>query len=517
MQSDPDTCDVLIVGAGPAGLTVATMLARHGVDVLVVERHDGTSPFPKATGVSTRTMELLRSWGLEQQVRVGAMRVRPGLVVSDTLAAPTQKADLPFGYPTDEAALAVSPTTPCYCPQDHLEPVLLEHLRDHGGRVQFGTEMINFTTGGADVLAELRDRASGRAERVQAQYLIGADGPRSTVRAGLGIDVDDLGTIGDFIAVTFRADLTRRLPRPPSVLNAVEVAGAAGLFVPTSTDDRWIYGREWHPERGESIADWTPQRCTELLRAGTGLPDLQPEILAVMPFVMGGHVATAFRAGRTFLVGDAVHRTTPVGGIGMNTAIHGAHNLGWKLAWVLRGWAGEALLDSYEAERRPIGTDNVLRSLRLSPQRAGEGLTWDIDVRYASAVVEARFGTGERAPHAWLRRDGARMSTLDLFDGRLTVLTGPRGGPWRRAATELAADGLPIVALSADRDLHDEDGAFARHYRLGDAGAALVRPDGYVAWRRLGPGGDARTSLRSAVGLALGRAAEAPATLRQAG
>ena len=517
MRSLSSTCDVLVVGAGPAGLTAATMLARHGVDVLVVERHGGTSPFPKATGVSTRTMELLRSWGLERRVRAGAMRVRPGLVVSDTLADPTQKADLPFGYPTDEAALAVSPTTPCYCPQDRLEPVLLEHLRDHGGRVRFGTEMISSTAGGADVVAELRDRASGSAERVQARYLIGADGPRSTVRAGLGIGVDDLGTIGDFIAVTFRADLTHRLPRPPSVLNAVEVAGAAGLFVPTSTDDRWIYGREWHPERGESIADWTPQRCTELLRTGTGLPDLRPEILAVMPFVMGGHVATAFRAGRTFLVGDAVHRTTPVGGIGMNTAIHGAHNLGWKLAWVLRGWAGEGLLDSYEAERRPIGTDNVLRSLRLSPQCAGEGLAWDIEARYTSPVVEAGCGTGERAPHAWLRRDGARVSTLDLFDGRLTVLTGPRGEPWHRAATELAADGLPIMALSAGRDLYDEDGAFARHYHLGDVGAALVRPDGYLAWRRLAPGGDARTALRSAAERVLGRAAEAPTTLRQAG
>ena len=515
MRSDPTTCDVLVVGAGPAGLTVATMLARHGVDVLVVERHNGTSPFPKATGVSTRTMELLRSWGLEQRVRAGAMRLRPGLVVSDTLADPTQKAELPFGYPTDEAALAVSPTAPCYCPQDHLEPVLLEYLRDQGGRVRFSTELINFTVGDADVVAELRDRASGRTERIQARYLIGADGPRSTVRGRLGINVDDLGTIGEFIAVTFRADLTRRLPRPPSVLNAVEVTGAAGLFVPTSTDDRWIYGREWHPQRGESIADWTPQRCTELLRAGTGLPDLQPQVLTVMPFVMGGHVATAFGAGRTFLVGDAAHRTTPVGGIGMNTAIHGAHNLGWKLAWVLRGWAGQALLDSYEAERRPIGTENVLRSLRPGYQRAGEGLAWDINVRYTSAVIRA--GTGERAPHVWLRHSGSRVSTLDLFDGRLTVLTGPRGGPWHRAATELAADGLPIVALSADRDLHDEDGAFARHYRLGDVGAALIRPDGYLAWRQLGLRGDARTSLRSAVGFALGRAAGTPATLRRAG
>ncbi len=186
---------------------------------------------------------------------------------------------------------------------------------------------------------------------------------------------------------------------------------------------------------------------------------------------------------------------------------------------MLRGWAGEALLDSYEAERRPIGTENVLRSLRRHPAPAGDGLAWDIGVRYTSAVVEATTGTGtgERAPHAWVRRGGCRVSTHDLFDGHLTVLTGPRGGPWRRAVAELAADGLPIVALSAGHDLQDEDGAFARHYRIGDSGAALVRPDGYLAWRLPGPGGDARTVLRWAVGLALARAAEAPAILRQAG
>ena len=139
-MSKHSTHDVLVVGAGPAGLTTAVALARHGIDVLVVERHAGTSPFPKATGVSTRTMEVLRSWGLDQQARAGGMRVRPVISVSDTLIGPEHAAES-FNYPTAEQALAVSPTTPAYLPQDHLEPVLLGHLVERGGTVRFHTEV----------------------------------------------------------------------------------------------------------------------------------------------------------------------------------------------------------------------------------------------------------------------------------------------------------------------------------------------------------------------------------------
>src|SRR3954452_11129784 len=123
----PTTTDVLVVGAGPAGLATAITLAGYGIDVLVVERHSGTSPFPKATGLSTRTMELLREWEVEDHVRAGAMDIAPFLAVSDTLTGP-RYGTLPFGYPNDAAALAVSPTTPSCCPQDHLDPVLADRL-----------------------------------------------------------------------------------------------------------------------------------------------------------------------------------------------------------------------------------------------------------------------------------------------------------------------------------------------------------------------------------------------------
>jgi putative polyketide hydroxylase len=516
--------DVLIVGAGPAGLTAAITLARHGLDVLVIEKHRGTSPFPKATGVSTRTMELLRTWGIEEQVRAGAMPVHPLLSISATLSAPVQ-ASVPFDYPSDEQALAVSPVTPACVPQDHLEPVLLDHLIEQGGNVRFDTELVELHTVPPGVQAEIVDHATGHRGLVHATYVIGADGPRSTVREQLGIAVDDLGSIGEFLSVTFRADLTRRLGRPPSALNAVTAAGAEGLFVPTSADDRWIFAREWHPQPDETLADWTPERITALLRAGTGLPDLAPQIIAVMPFEMAGELASTFRAGPGFLVGDAAHRTTPVGGTGMNTAIHGAHNLGWKLAWVLRGWAGEGLLDSYQLERRPVGEANVRRSLVREPQPPADALEWDTGTCYSSPVIDSGAGTGQRAPHVWVRHRGRRVSTVDLFDGRLTVITGPSGQAWRSAVAQLAADSLPIVALTADQDLFDDDipngtisglaaepGALTSRYQLGDSGAALIRPDGYLSWHRSSASQDPLDTLRRAVDASLSRS-PAPAEL----
>lgn len=221
------TYDVLVAGAGPAGLTTAIGLARHGVRTLVVERHAGTSPFPKATGVSTRTMEILRTWGLEEQVREGAISVQVGVAVSTALASPPLRI-VSFGYPEAQTALAVSPTTPITCPQDHLEPVLLEHLRARGGHVCFGTELTRLHQDGDGVIAQLFDRASGTASRVRTRYLV--------VRAGLGVDLEQLGSLGDHVTVYFRADLSGVAPQP-RVVHAIEAEDASGLLVRSGETD----------------------------------------------------------------------------------------------------------------------------------------------------------------------------------------------------------------------------------------------------------------------------------------
>jgi 2-polyprenyl-6-methoxyphenol hydroxylase-like FAD-dependent oxidoreductase len=507
------TCDVLVVGAGPAGLVTATGLAHHGVRTLVVDRHPGTSPFPKATGVSTRTMEILRGWGLEARVRAGATPALAGIAVTTALTAPPLVVR-PFGYPDERAARALSPTTPVACPQDHVEPVLAAHLAEHGVRVRFGTEATALAVDPDGATAWLRDLATGTTWTVRARYVVGADGPRSSVRAAAGIDVEELGGLGDYVAVMFRAPIAD-VPPQRWAGYAIESAERSALLIPAGRDGRWIYAR---PRDGD-VSAMPDERWAAEIRAAVGIADLRPEVLAVFAFAEVAAVATRLRAGNVFVVGDAAHRTTPVGGIGMNTAVQAAHNLGWKLAWVVRGHAGDALLDSYEAERRPAGHEAAWRSLHPEIFEDFDGLAAELGLRYRSDVIagvdpgadapgpgaggpDADDGiSGRRAPHRWLRPG---LSSLDLFDRRLTLLTGADGGRWHAAARDAAA-GVPLAVVALGADVPDPHGRYARDLGIAGDGAVLVRPDGHVSWRVTATPSDPGAHLGRAVAITLGQ------------
>jgi putative polyketide hydroxylase len=512
----PTTTDVLVVGAGPAGLATAITILRHGARVVVVERRDGTSTVPRATGVSTRTMELFRFWGVAREVRAGGIDCDPRVAITHTLdAEPTEL--LPFNWPSMREALAVSPAYPALCSQDHIEPVLADEIRRLGGEIRFGTELTALRTTPDGVRAEL-----GPTGHVRARFVVGADGPRSAVRTALGIEWERLGSLGEFVNVLFRPDLAALLGRRLPAISFVKHPDAECVLLPVGAG-RWTATRRWFPERGESAADYTQTRWIDLLRIATGLPDLRPEFLAAGAFTMAADVAARFRSGPAFLVGDAAHRMTPMGGIGMNTAIHDGHELGWRLAWAVRGLAGDALLDSYAAEREPLGRALAARSLR-EEREPEDGLPTDLGRAYRSPVVvddgaaPARGHSrtarpGERAPHAWVRWRGRRASVLDLFEDRLTVLAGPRGEGWRRAAARTR--GVPIEVRVAGRDL--PEGTLRDAYRLGPDSAVLVRPDGIVAWRHDGLCHDHGTALADAVETALGRrvAAATPLSCEQ--
>jgi 2-polyprenyl-6-methoxyphenol hydroxylase-like FAD-dependent oxidoreductase len=521
-QLVPDQCpdvDVLVVGAGPSGLTVSAALARAGIRTLTVERRAGTSIFPKATGVRLRTMEILRSWGIDGLLPERDTELGLVMSVSPTLAGP-QLEEVPLGVPDDDGTADVTPSQFLFVAQDRLEPVLLEHVLEHGGDVRFRTELASLTVDDAGATALLRSLDDGTTYSVRARYVVGADGGTSTVRGAAGIRWRTLGTEGHHLSMLFRADLSPALGDRSAVLHATVAPGAEGMFVATGERDRWMFDVEWAPDAGDTVADWTPERARAAIRAASGLGDLEVEIDGVFPWEFGAAVAETHQAGPVFLVGDAAHRTTPRRATGMNTGIADAHNLGWKLAWVVRGWADTSLLDTYDAERRPVGEANARRSLVSAADDTAETdrevMAEDLAVTYplalsdemdgASPMLRARVGA--RAPHAWIRHEGAQASLLDLFDGHLTVVTGADATPWLAAVAGLAAEGLAIQVVTLDAEV-DPAGTATVRYRVGRCGAVLVRPDGHVAARLDGSSTQAHELLHEAVDRALGRATHA--------
>jgi putative polyketide hydroxylase len=450
---------VVIVGAGPAGLVTAVTLARNGIASLLVERNPGLSPLPRATAVSTRTMELLRSWGLEAEVRAGQLDITAvGAWAAETMASPDGTL-MPLGHPDLEQAAAASPTRLAAVPQDHWEPVLLRHLETLGlAEVRFGTELVAFDQDADGVTVELRDRATGEPRTVRAGYLVGADGAHSRVRSLLGIAMDGPDHLNEQLTTLFEAPLDDVVGERHYGIYFIQHPEAGGVFVPNGAGDRWLYGREWDPAQ-QRLEDYTDARLAGLIRTAAGVPDLPVRVVAKGTFSFAAQVAGRYREGRAFLVGDAAQRMTPRGGMGMNTAVAEGHDLAWKLAWVLGGWAGPDLLDTYEAEWRPVGARRAARSADPGPEASG-----------AEALAEDLNG---RLGHAWLPHgNGHRRSTLDLLGQGLTLLTGPDPHPWTAAAATLD----PAFPL----EVHALDHRTAATLGIDPDGALLARPDAQV-------------------------------------
>jgi len=452
-----DEIPVLVVGAGPAGLTAAITLATHGLRCLLVERRAAPPSLPRATVTSLRTMELIRSWGLTDAVVAGAVDVEWLLWMCPTLAEAGAGTGHEVGIPSKAESALLSPTAPGCVPQDHLEQVLLDHLRamPHA-RVDVGVELIGVENDANGVRAVLRDLASGRHRVVHARYLIAADGVRSRVRAALGVRHDGVDHLHESISVLFHAPLWDVAGSYRYGLYGITHPDAAGTLLPAG-GDRWIYAFEWDPTR-DRFEHYTAERLTRVIRLASGARSLEPRLTKVGAVTFGAFMAERFRADSTFLVGDAAHRITPRGGTGMNMAIADGHDLGWRLAWVLRGWAEPSLLDTYEAERRPAAQHNLGRSLDPYGSRR-------------PSTDEVHMDLGGRLAHVWLPGAHRGTSTLDLLGRGLTLFTVANSG-WNAAADEVDT-GTPIEARVLDPFT-------ARALGIRGRGAMLVRPDGIV-------------------------------------
>ena len=520
---------VLIAGGGMVGLCAAAFLAQRGIRSVSIERLKESSPLPRAAFFHMRTMEMFRSLGVEDEVRQRSSRefVPEGAIVAMDAVAGRKLGDIMSSL--NDGVEALSPCRRLYLNQPSLEPILRERARGSGATVIQGAEITGVRQDPHGVCVAIRDIDSGNERELRGRYLIAADGAHSKVRELLGIGYTGRGAFSNSVTIYFTADLSQWIgDRAWSIIYVnnpvlcgffrMNRAGKAGFLAVNILGDPTR-----DPQAAANVAtDVSEARLIEMVRAGAGVPDLPVRIDGFTRWRASACVAERFRDGRIFIVGDAAHLMPPNGGFGGNTGIHDAHNLAWKMAFVLQGHAPERLLDSYATDRKPVAELTVEQAFAryvdrtapwLKPAHKPAPLVHDfhIELGYlydspAGVHADPRKSCGmpgSRAPHLWLTKSGKRVSTMDLIENYV-LLAGPDGGLWVRAAASVAQkSSVPLDAYCVGRDLGDPDGSFSAAYGISSRGAVLVRPDGFVAWRSQDGASDS-TILAEALARSLG-------------
>jgi 2-polyprenyl-6-methoxyphenol hydroxylase-like FAD-dependent oxidoreductase len=530
----PQECSVLIVGGGPCGLMLANELGRRGVAAVLVDDKPGTAFNPQANATQARTMEHFRRLGFADEVRaVGLPPDHPTDIAYFTRFAAYELAR--FRLPSSRAARESVTTLsgswsaaelPHRVAQKYVEAILQRHAaRLPSVSLNYGWRVVRFADRGSHVTAELERVADGAPASLRAAYLVGADGPRSTVRQQLGFRyAGKTGLVREFMggrmyAIYVRVpDFYRVVPHAPAWMNVTINRDRRALMAAVDGHGEFAFHTQLRSHEEESRV--TTADAEAMIQAAIGAR-VDLEILSRDTWTAGhALVADRFQTGRVFLGGDAAHLFTPTGGLGYNTAVEDSVNLGWKLAAVIKGQGGPALLDSYAIERRPLAVRNTgyaqafADSLGLfqpaaeieddtpagaaARQQAGAyldaharaefnipGITFG--GRYDGSPVIVADGTpppdtvntyvptacpGGRAPHLWLA-DGRSLYDAFGFDWTLLRLgkRAPAGAAFARAAAGIGLD-LRVV---------DVPGEEARE--LYGADLALIRPDQIVAWR----------------------------------
>lgn len=521
------TTKVLIVGAGPAGAAAAVFLGKQGIQAVMISRHSGTADTPRAHITNQRTMEALRDAELEEACMAHAS---PSEFIAHSFwlrSMAGEELARTYAWGNDPARMgdyaAASPCRMSDLPQTELEPILIAEARRLGCDVRFHTELISFKQDPDGVTAQIMDRRAGKTEQVRAQYMIGADGARSRVVEQLGIALTGQQGLGCAINVDCELDLTEYVKHRNGSLFATIQPGSSlwapvAMFRMVRPWTRWLVALIAPPAAGvpEPSQQEIEQRVLELV----GIPDMPMKTLSISKWWINDVVAESYALGRVFCMGDAVHRHPPTNGLGSNTCIQDAFNLAWKLALVLRGQASPELLDSYNAERQPVGRQIVARankSMRhnqkiwdalgagLSTATPLEDCTTSMNAResyealqrdivhsqyeyhahgvemnraYDSTAVvsdgtELSFQRdpelyyqpsgrpGSPLPHLWLghRLPSPHVSTLDVAGKqRFVLLLASEGEAWRDAAAAVSAHlGVKVEAISIGPFMDYED------------------------------------------------------------
>ncbi|AZF26282.1 FAD-dependent oxidoreductase [Pseudomonas sp. R2-60-08W] len=469
-----DSVDVLICGAGAAGLTLAIDLARRGVSFALIEKRPSPFSGSRGKGIQPRTQEVFEDLGILDRVRAAG-----GIY-------PAIRKYAPDGSHADQPVTSVAEPTPAepYClalmiPQFKTEAILRERLIELGHAPAFGVELTAMVVGSEGINAVLA--TPDGEQTLKARYLVGADGGRSFVRGTLGIGFagKTLG-VRAIVADVELAGLSR------DVWHQFEGAGSGPLAICPLAGTDLFQIQAPVPLEGE--IDLCAAALTERVALHTGRTDITVRSVAwSSTYSMNARLAERYREGPVLLVGDAAHVHPPTGGQGLNTSVQDAYNLGWKLAAVLAG-APETLLDTYEAERRPVAADVLGLSTRLlagfktgDNRRPREAQQLDIGYPHsplslASQVAKSALAPGDRAPDAIVRgASGSPARLFNLFQGTHWTLLVNGSSDFAPSA------GLHIHSVGPGLEIEDHLGQFARFYALGEGCAVLVRPDGYLA------------------------------------
>ena len=524
---------VIIVGAGPVGLGAALELARFGVRTVLIEKHEATSWHPKTRNLNTRTMEIARGWGPPVYKRLRSIDAPDGwkspirflrTAIGEELGTIESRG---FVGPGPD----VSPAKPVMSSQELVEQILLDAVRASGFvDVRFATEATKLLAGGQPhddrVALRVRSRTSRAEEVLTGVALVAADGAASSIRGELGLRLEGPQSLSHIVNCYFRADIERHIGERKGVLLFVSNERATGVLQPLDGAGRWLCQIAVQPEEW-SLDVFTKVRAGDWIRAAAGVENLEPEILSLGLWKLNSTVVERLVQGRVLVCGDAAHQFPPTGGLGVNTGLQGMHNAMWKLAYFVQGLAGWPLVETYHDERHGIAQRITSQSLQNSvnvmrinaaalgggesglsaeevvvqSRRYGNHLGVEFGAAYGSSAVvpdgtrppavEDSYSDyvqtatpGCRAPHVWLGRLDAELSTLDLIGTGFTLLAASHGDAWIGAAADASRDvGVRIDGyVVGGPGLHDQDG-FARAYGLQSAGAVLVRPDGHVAWR----------------------------------
>ncbi len=454
--------DVLIIGTGPAGSASAALLSSYGIANMVVNRYRWLANTPRAHITNQRTMEVLRDLGAEVEgeayMHATEQELMGNNVFCESLAGEEIGRMQSWGTsPLSKAEhLMSSPTFMNDLPQTYMEPLLFTTACKRGTQARMSTEYISHVQDADGVTTTCRDRLTGKDVTIRSKFLIGADGGNSLVAENENLPIEGQMGVGGSMNILFKADLSKYVAHRPSVLYWVMQPGAnvggigMGLVRMIRPWNEWLI--VWGYDINEPAPEVTPEYATEVARQLVGDPKLEIDLISANTWTVNNAYATNMQKGRVFIMGDAAHRHPPSNGLGSNTSIQDAFNLCWKLASVLKGQAGQKLLDSYTVERAPIAKQIVTRANQsigeFGPIFEALGLLGSVDPVKMQQNMDARV---QATPDAEKQREALRKAIafkVYEFDCHGVEMN------QRYTSGAVVADGQPEPAFQKDAELH---------------------------------------------------------------